>query len=102
MGVATGAANFLRSLFSALVVAVFGALVLGGLGGVAGVSVETLARIASVPELEHAFRYVFVAGALVVGFGLAFLIGMEQRVLKGPAAQAAPAPTAPATQIPAG
>ena len=34
MGVATGAANFFRSLFSALVVAVLGAIVLGGLGGV--------------------------------------------------------------------
>ena len=42
MGVATGAANFFRSLFSALVVAVLGAIVLGGLGGVTGMSVELL------------------------------------------------------------
>ncbi len=34
MGVATGAANFFRALASALVVAVLGAIVLGGLGGV--------------------------------------------------------------------
>src|SRR5262252_4296841 len=46
MGIATGAANFFRSLFSALVVAVLGAIVLGGLGGVAGMSVEILARTA--------------------------------------------------------
>ena len=51
MGVATGAANFFRSLFSALVVAVLGAIVLGGLGGVTGMSVEMLARAASAPEL---------------------------------------------------
>src|SRR5450631_630555 len=47
MGVATGAANFFRSLFAALVVAVLGAIVLGGLGGVTGMSVEMLARAAS-------------------------------------------------------
>ena len=51
MGVATGAANFFRSLFSALVVAVLGAIVLGGLGGVTGMSVEMLARAASAHEL---------------------------------------------------
>ena len=49
MGVATGAANFFRALFSALVVAVLGAIVLGGLGGVTGMSVEMLARTASAP-----------------------------------------------------
>ena len=51
MGVATGAANFFRALFSALVVAVLGAIVLGGLGGVTGMSVEMLARAASAHEL---------------------------------------------------
>ena len=40
MGVATGAANFFRALFSSLVVAVLGAIVLGGLGGVTGMSVR--------------------------------------------------------------
>ncbi len=98
MGVATGAANFFRALFSALVVAVLGAIVLGGLGGVAGVSVETLARTASAPELAHAFRYVFVAAALVLAFGLSFLIGMEERPLRGPSLPP-PAPAGPATPI---
>jgi EmrB/QacA subfamily drug resistance transporter len=104
MGVATGAANFFRALFSALVVAVLGAIVLGGLGGVAGMSVEMLARTASAPELAYAFRFVFLACALVLSFGMAFLISMEERPLKGPTApsQAATAPTAPATPIPAG
>jgi EmrB/QacA subfamily drug resistance transporter len=103
MGVATGAANFFRALFSALVVAVLGAIVLGGLGGVAGMSVEMLARTASVPELAYAFRFVFLACALVLSFGMAFLIAMEQKPLKGPStsSQAATAPTAPATPIPA-
>ena len=103
MGIATGAANFFRALFSALVVAVLGAIVLGGLGGVAGMSVEMLARTASGPELAYAFRFVFLACALVLSFGMAFLIAMEERPLRGPSthSEAAKAPTAPATPIPA-
>ena len=50
MGVTTGAANFFRALFSALVVAILGAIVLGGLGGVTGMSIEMLARAASAPN----------------------------------------------------
>jgi len=101
MGVATGAANFFRSLFSALVVAMLGAIVLGGLGGVTGMSVEMLARAASPEVLGYAFRFVFMACALVLAFGMAFIIAMEERVLKGPPSPAAEAPAAPATPIPA-
>jgi MFS family permease len=101
MGVATGAANFFRALFSALVVAVLGAIVLGGLGGVTGMSLDVLAHAASAHELSFAFRFVFMACALVLAFGMAFLIAMEERVLKGPATPAAEAPTGPATPIPA-
>jgi MFS family permease len=103
MGVATGAANFFRALFSALVVAVLGAIVLGGLGGVTGMSVEMLARAASADELSYAFRFVFLACALVLAFGMAFLIAMEQRLLKGPTtpSASATAPSGPATPIPA-
>jgi EmrB/QacA subfamily drug resistance transporter len=103
MGIATGAANFFRSLFSALVVALLGAIVLGGLGGVAGMSIEMLARTASALELAYAFRFVFLACGLVLSFGMSFLIAMEERPLKGPSApsQAVSAPTAPATPIPA-
>ena len=101
MGVATGAANFFRALTSALVVALLGAIVLGGLGGVPGMSMEMLARTASAHELTFAFRFVFMACALVLAFGMAFLIAMEERPLKGPPSAAAEAPTAPATPIPA-
>jgi hypothetical protein len=100
MGVATGAANFFRALFSALIVAVLGAIVLGGLGGVTGMSVEMLARAASANELSFAFRFVFLACALVLTFGMAFLIAMEERPLKGPSPPSGGAPTAPATPIP--
>lgn len=91
MGIATGAANFFRSLFSALVVAVLGAIVLGGLGGVTGMSMEMLARAASAHELSFAFRFVFLACALVLTFGMAFLIAMEERPLKGPPSASAEA-----------
>lgn len=103
MGVATGAANFFRALFSALVVAVLGAIVLGGLGGVTGMSVEMLARAASAHELSFAFRFVFLACALVLAFGMSFLIAMEERPLKGPTPPSggATAPSGPATPIPA-
>ena len=101
MGVTTGAANFFRALFSSLVVAVLGAIVLGGLGGTTGVAVETVARAASVNALAHAFRFVFLACGLVLTFGMIFLIAMEERVLRGPPSAAAEAPSAPATPIPA-
>ena len=101
MGITTGAANFFRALFSALVVAILGAIVLGGLGGVTGMSIEMLARSASSAELAFAFRFVFLACALVLAFALTFLIGMEERPLRGPGPSAsAEAPTAPATPIP--
>ncbi len=103
MGVATGAANFFRALFSSLVVAVLGAIVLGGLGGGTGMSVEMLARAASAHTLAVAFSFVFLACALVLSFGMAFLIAMEERPLRGPSTHspAAGAPSGPATPIPA-
>jgi MFS family permease len=103
MGIATGAANFFRALFSSLVVAVLGAIVMGGLGGGTGMSVETLAHAASAHTLGVAFSFVFLACALVLGFGMAFLISLEERPLRGPAKQTADTvrPTAPATPIPA-
>ncbi|MET0868059.1 MAG: MDR family MFS transporter [Pseudorhodoplanes sp.] len=99
MGVATGSMNFFRSLGAALVVALFSAIVLGGIGGKAGVSVELLARTASEPVIASAFRFVFLAAMLVLCFGLAFLIAMEERPLRGPAVKEAPPPEAPAAPV---
>jgi EmrB/QacA subfamily drug resistance transporter len=101
MGIATGAANFFRALFSSIVVAALGAIVLGELGGQTGTTVEKLAHDTPTPEIAHAFHFVFLACALVVAFGIAFLIAMEQRPLKGPALHtpSAPAPGAAATPI---
>jgi len=100
MGIATGAANFFRALFSSLVVAILGAIVLGGLGGETGAVMETLARTAPPHELAIAFRFVFLTCGLVLAFGMAFLIAMEERPLKGPPSASAEAPVAPGTPIP--
>ena len=99
MGIATGAANFFRALFSSLVVAILGAIVLGGLGGGAGMSVDMLARAASAHELAYAFRFVFLACGLVLAFAMSFVIAMEQRPLKGPTPPSGDA-SGPATPIP--
>ena len=88
MGVATGAANFFRALMSALVVAVLGAIVLGGLGGQTGAAVEDVAHAASAETVATAFGYVFSACMGVAVLGLAFLIAMEERPLRGSAADA--------------
>jgi len=84
MGIATGAANFFRALMSALVVAILGAIVLGGLGGAAGASVEMLARSASAQDLALAFRLVFAACAAVLACGFGFIIALEELPLRGP------------------
>jgi MFS family permease len=100
VGVATGSANFFRALVSALVVAVLGAIVLGGLGGGTGEAVEMLARVAPGDALAHAFRFVFLTCGLVLAFALAFMVSMEERPLRGPPAPPA-TPQAAATPIPA-
>ena len=67
-----------------------GAIVLSGLGGASGatsVAVEQLAHVASGHDLETAFRFVFMAVALVLGFGLCFMIALEEKPLRGPAAE---------------
>ncbi|RDV02166.1 MDR family MFS transporter [Undibacter mobilis] len=88
MGIATGAANFFRALFAALVVAILGAIVLGGLGSASGSSVEMLARSASAQDLAFAFRLVFIACAVVVACGLGFIIALDELPLRGPSGPA--------------
>jgi EmrB/QacA subfamily drug resistance transporter len=87
MGVATGALNFFRSLTSALIVAIFGAIIVGGVGGSEGVSVEMLARSAASADLASVFRFVFLAAGLALAFALAFLIAMEEKPLRATVAE---------------
>ena len=83
VGTATGAMNFFRALFSALVVAIMGALVLGFVGG-EGRAVDALATAgAGGMDLAAAFRWVFVCGGIFTFLALAALISMEERPLRG-------------------
>jgi EmrB/QacA subfamily drug resistance transporter len=81
LGTATATMNVSRQLFGAMVVAVFGAIVLSGQASGRGLTLETLAGGAS-PELVSTFRYVFVAATLGLAASLAFFILMEERPLK--------------------
>jgi MFS family permease len=84
MGTATGALNFFRLLGGALVVAVFGAIVLGGSGEQFGSS--SLNGLGVHPaEVAIAFRFVFLAAAAFLAIALACLFAVEERPLHGPA-----------------
>jgi EmrB/QacA subfamily drug resistance transporter len=83
LGTATGAMNFFRQLAGAVIVAGFGAIVLGG-AGTAGLTVETLGGAGLARgDLAQAFRWVFIAAAVCVCIGLVLLVAMEERPLRG-------------------
>ena len=83
LGTATGTLNFFRLLGGAIIVAAFGAIVLGSASAGGGaITVERLA--ADHADLAPAFRFVFIAGAVFVGIALACLLAVEERPLHGP------------------
>jgi MFS family permease len=102
LGIATGTMNFFRALLSSIIVAVLGAIVLGGInlksGG--GIVVETLHASTGGAELALVFRWVFAANAVILAAALFWLILMEERPLPGRAdiPVAAPAPASPAAE----
>jgi len=94
LGTATGTANFSRSLGGALIVALFGAIIVAGTGGAGrGGSMEDLASVAARGGADLATVFQFVFGAALVGFVLAlvFLLAMEERPLRGSSSKAAEA-----------
>jgi len=83
LGTATGTLNFFRTLGGAMVVAVFGAIVLGGMGEHSGAM--TLERIAAGhSDLAPAFHWVFIAAAVCLGISCLCLLLIEERPLHGP------------------
>src|SRR6185437_5176196 len=89
LGTATGTLNFFRLLGGAIVVAAFGAIVLGSAGG----GVMTLEKLqAAHADFAPAFRMVFIAGALFLLVALACVMAVEERPLHGPIRLADPAP----------
>jgi EmrB/QacA subfamily drug resistance transporter len=83
LGTATGTLNFFRTLGGAIIVAVFGAIVLGSDPDNAGAI--TLERLASAhADLAPAFRWVFVAAVICLTIAFASLLAVEERPLHGP------------------
>lgn len=89
LGTATAVANFFRQIGGALIVAAFGAIVLGGVGGAgAHLSHEALQLGAVDREtMVTLFRYVFAAAALGFALALIMLALMEELPLRGHAVE---------------
>ncbi|WP_119389000.1 MDR family MFS transporter [Taklimakanibacter lacteus] len=94
MGTATGTLNFFRSLGGALVVAVFGAIVIGSLPAdiAAHVTMESLAHsfAAAGTDIASVFRWVFIAATGGVLLSLASLHLIEEKPLRVNVRPAAP------------
>jgi MFS family permease len=83
LGTATGTLNFFRTLGGAIIVAVFGAIVLGGTSGNSGVM--TLEKLAAEHgDMTPAFHWVFIAAALCLAVSFICLFAVEERPLHGP------------------
>ena len=93
LGTATAVANFFRQIGGALIVAIFGAIVLGGVGDAgAQLSPEAL-KLGTVDRetMVTLFRYVFAAASLGFALALVSLARMEELPLRGRAVEAAKA-----------
>lgn len=83
LGTATGTLNFFRTLGGAIVVALFGAIVLGGMA--AGSAAMTLDKlVAGHGDLAAAFHWVFVAAAVCLGISFSCVLAVEEQPLHGP------------------
>ena len=95
MGTATGALNFFRALGGALVVAAFGAIVIGSLPAdmAAKVTIENLASTfaAAGQDIGSIFRWVFLTSVFGLLVSLASVFMMEERPLR---TRALPEPSA--------
>jgi EmrB/QacA subfamily drug resistance transporter len=96
VGIAMGALNFFRSLASAFVVAVLGAILLAGMGvapqrGGRAISVVQTVSAAG-PDVAFVFRWVFLAAFVFLALSLFFLVLMEERPLRTSVTQPEPTP----------
>ena len=82
VGTVTGAMNFFRSLMAAVTVALFTAILLAALGGASsGMLEHPDLGATSRPEMIAAFRYVFIAAAVMLGTGALAIALMFERPL---------------------
>ena len=95
-----GALNFFRSLASAFIVAVLGAILLAGLGVAPERGGRAISVISSVSNAglgaALVFRWVFLAAFLILAVSLVFLILMEERPLRRRVVPPSDPPAAPA------
>jgi MFS family permease len=87
LGTTTGAMNFFRQLGGALMVALFGAIVLSA--GAAGLSLgakQAAVAVEATTQLTAAFRCMFAAAALGFATSFALLLLMEEKPLRASAA----------------
>jgi MFS family permease len=89
VGTATGVMNFFRALISALEVAILGAIVVAGFGvGLErgrGADVVVQAANALGSDVSRVFGWMFATAGLFLVIGVAALVVMEERPLRGPA-----------------
>ena len=84
-GTATGTLNFFRQLGGAIIVAVFGAIVLGALGNAGdAAALDMLAGVnrAGV-DFAATFRWVFVVAAVFLAVACLAMMAVEERPLRG-------------------
>ncbi|WP_420963228.1 MDR family MFS transporter [Brucella sp. IR073] len=86
MGTATATMNFFRSLGGALLVAGFGAILMGGLpsGSASHMTMEALAQsfVSHGLDIALVFRWIFIAAATGLFLAILAVIAMEERPLR--------------------
>ena len=83
LGTATGTLNFFRILGGAIIVAVFGAIVLGGADSGHARLDHVAGALRGAADLAGAFRWVFIAAAGFLAAGLVAMLIVEERELRG-------------------
>ena len=95
LGTATASMNFFRSLGGAILVAGFGAILLGGIGADELAALRTSVAGAPAPaELAGAFGWLFLAAALGLAAAVGCLFTMAERPLRSQIAMPAARPEA--------
>lgn len=86
LGTATASVNFFRSLASAILVAAFGAIFLGGLGlngkPIGSLSALVAQAAANATPIAPVFGHLFGAAAITLVVGLLCFLAMEEKPLK--------------------
>lgn len=83
LGTATGALNFARSLGSAILVALLGAILLGQTGSTGTEGSELLRPVGADPVVVAAFRDVFIATTVVLALSWLLVLVMKELPLRG-------------------